>query len=343
MPRPRLRRPSPAMTVALLALFVAVGGTGFASEFRAATPLGATVTKAKKPACVSALSLCKNIRSAVDREIAAYVRAHRSQLSGAAGAQGPAGLAGAAGTAGAAGIGISGIFGNGVDGSQTISANTAITRDMYYANLTVDPGVTLNAGGFRIFVSGTLTLDSGSRISRDGLDASSGGPAAGLTPGSLGDSAPGASMGLCAGGTAANSLGGGGGTGAGCPGGPVTAPASDVGGPQAFDAGTAAISGRTLDGMIVNGGAGGGGGSSASGNGGGGGGVACIAARSVTVAGSASITANGGANAGDGGGGGGGVVVVLSTSPQPPGLTLSAAGGGSPPHTGHEGFTNWLN
>ena len=73
-----------------------------------------------------------------------------------------------------------------------------------------------------------------------------------------------------------------------------------------------------------------------------GGGVLCIAARSVTVSGSASITANGGANSSDGGGGGGGVVVVLSTDPQPAALTVSAAGGGGAPHTGHAGFTNWL-
>lgn len=347
----RLRRPSPAMTVAMLALFIAVGGTGFASQFRAGAPAGMTASKAKKPACVSALSLCRNLRTAVDKEIATYARTHRSQLAGPSGAQGPAGVAGTPGAAGsagtngaagAAGVGIGGIFGNGADGSQTIAANTTLTRDMYFASLTLSPGVTLNAGGFRIFVSGTLTLEIGSRISRDGLDASAGGPAAGLTPGSLGGSAPGANIGLCAGGTASNSLGGVGGTGVSCPGGPATPPDATVGGPQAFDAATAALSGRTLDGAPVSGGSGGGGGSSAAGNGGGGGGVVCVAARSVTVTGSASITADGGANAGDGGGGGGGVVVVVSTSPQPTGLTLSAAGGGNPPHAGQGGFTNWL-
>jgi hypothetical protein len=349
MKRLPLRPPSPAMTVALLALFIAVGGTGLASQFRAASSTGAAASKARKLACVSSSpSLCRNVRSAVDREIAAYVRAHRAQLAGPQGAQGPAGVAGAPGnpgnpgTPGAAGIGIDAIFGNGADGSQVIAGNTTLTRDMYYANLTVEPGVTLDAGGFRVFVSGTLTMENGSRISRDGTDATAGGPAAGLIPGSLGGSAPGANMGLCAGGSAANSLGGVGGTGEGCPGGPATTPTSSVGGRQAFDAGVTALSGRTLDGVIVSGGSGGGGGSSASGNGGAGGGVVCVAARSVTVTGSASITANGGANSGDGGGGGGGVAVVLSTSPQPPTLTLSAAGGGSAPHTGQEGFTSWL-
>jgi hypothetical protein len=336
------------MIVALIALVLAIGGTGYASQLRSGRSHATTAKRAKKPACVSGVSLCHKLRAAVDREIAAYVRAHRKRLVGPQGAQGPlggqgpAGASGSAGAPGAAGIGIGGIFGNGADGSQSISGNTTLTRDMYYANLTVNPGVNLDTGGFRIFVSGTLTLEGGSSISRDGPSATASSPAAGLTPGSLGGSGGGANMGLCAGGGASNSLGGAGGTGASCPGGAVSRPAPSVGGPQAFDAALLAVSGRTLDGLVVSGGSGGGGGSTASGNGGGGGGVVIVAARSVSVPSSASITAIGGGNAGDGGGGGGGVVVVVSASPQPPGLTLSAAGGGSAPHTGQPGFTNWF-
>ena len=199
------------MAVALLALLLAIGGTGYASQLRGGdSPVAAS--KAKKLACVSAVSLCRTLRGAVDREIAAYITAHRGRLVGPTGGRGPAGASGGAGAAGAAGaqggagaagaagvpgVGISWIFGNGVDGSQTISASTTLTRDMYYADLTVNPGVTLNTGGFRIFVSGTLTLGAGSLIGRDGLDATASGPPAGLTPGSLGGSGPGANMGLC--------------------------------------------------------------------------------------------------------------------------------------------------
>lgn len=330
------------MILALIALVLAIGGTGYAAQLRSGGTPSGTANRAKKSACVSAVSLCPKVRSAVDREIAAYMRAHRKRLVGPRGTQGPAGPGGGAGTPGAPGIGISGIFGNGADGSQTISGNTTLTRDMYYADLTVNPGVTLNPGGFRIFVSGTLTMGNGSRISRDGTNATAAGPAAGLTPGSLGGSGPGANMGLCLGGSAINSLGGVGGTGAACPGGVASPPAAGVGGPQAFDAASVALSGRTLDGQVVSGGSGGGGGSNASGNGGAGGGVVLVAARSVSVPSGASITAIGGGNAGDGGGGGGGVVVVISASPQPSGLTLSAAGGGSAPHAGYPGFTNWL-
>lgn len=49
------------------------------------------------------------------------------------------------------------LFGAGSDGTVTISVNTSLSRDMYYANLTVNSGITLFTNGFKIFVSGTLT------------------------------------------------------------------------------------------------------------------------------------------------------------------------------------------
>lgn len=49
------------------------------------------------------------------------------------------------------------LFGLGSDGTVTISVNTSLSRDMYYANLTVNSGITLFTNGFKIFVSGTLT------------------------------------------------------------------------------------------------------------------------------------------------------------------------------------------
>ena len=49
------------------------------------------------------------------------------------------------------------LFGDGSDGAVTISVNTTLSSDMYYSSLTVNSGVTLNTGGYRVFVSGTLT------------------------------------------------------------------------------------------------------------------------------------------------------------------------------------------
>lgn len=51
------------------------------------------------------------------------------------------------------------VYGPGFDGTVIISSNTSLTKDMYYNNLTVNNGVTLNANGYRIFVKGTLTLN----------------------------------------------------------------------------------------------------------------------------------------------------------------------------------------
>ena len=47
--------------------------------------------------------------------------------------------------------------GDGSDGSVTISANTDLTRDMFYSSLTVNTTITLNTKGYRIFCSGTIT------------------------------------------------------------------------------------------------------------------------------------------------------------------------------------------
>ena len=56
-------------------------------------------------------------------------------------------------------LGNDSIYGMGNDGNVTISSNTALSRDMYYDNLTINSNIHLNTNGFRIFVKGTLTLD----------------------------------------------------------------------------------------------------------------------------------------------------------------------------------------
>ena len=97
------------------------------------------------------------------------------------------------------------IFGDGSDGDVTISSITTLTRDMFYNNLTVDAGVTLNPGGYRIFVKGTLTNNG--TIARNGNDASGSSGAAALSAGTLGGSGKG--------GDAGDTTSGGGGGGAG--------------------------------------------------------------------------------------------------------------------------------
>ena len=67
------------------------------------------------------------------------------------------------------------VFGNGADGDVTISVNTSLSRDMYYSNLTVNTGVTLNPNGYRIFVSGTTTISGTGLIARNNTNAAGNG------------------------------------------------------------------------------------------------------------------------------------------------------------------------
>jgi len=50
------------------------------------------------------------------------------------------------------------IYGSGMDGNVTISANTTLTRDMFYNNLTVNAGYTLDTAGYKVFVRNTLVM-----------------------------------------------------------------------------------------------------------------------------------------------------------------------------------------
>jgi|DEB0MinimDraft_6_1074348.scaffolds.fasta_scaffold01390_6 hypothetical protein len=59
------------------------------------------------------------------------------------------------------------IYGFGQDGDVTITANTSLTRDMYYNDLTINANCDLDTNGYKIFVKGTLTFaDATSRIGR---------------------------------------------------------------------------------------------------------------------------------------------------------------------------------
>lgn len=72
-----------------------------------------------------------------------------------------------------------GLFGDGSDGDATIAVDTNILPDVYYNNLTIDPGVLVRnhassgitrGPSYRIFVKDTLTIKAGARISANGQD-----------------------------------------------------------------------------------------------------------------------------------------------------------------------------
>jgi len=79
------------------------------------------------------------------------------------------------------------MFGDGSDGDVTISADTSLSSDMFYNNLTIDSGFTLNTNGFRVCIKGTLTNNG--TIGRIGTVGGNGGNAANSTgagPGAVG-------------------------------------------------------------------------------------------------------------------------------------------------------------
>lgn len=66
------------------------------------------------------------------------------------------------------------LVGNGNDGNVTISSNTSLSRDMYYNNLTINNGITLNPNGYRIFVKGDLTCVGTGKIASNGATGTAG-------------------------------------------------------------------------------------------------------------------------------------------------------------------------
>lgn len=251
-----------------------------------------------------------------------------------------------------ASIPVSGVFGDGSDGSPTFDGSTVIlgitpsannytlTRDLFLASPTLNTGITITTQGRRIYCNGTFT-NNGTILSNGlaGTGAQGGGAAAVI----------GSTLGLAAGATAggsgqtgvgsvstaaSNSYGGAGGNGgaggsAGGVAGLTALPNAALGSMRSAPNSTlgALISASTATPLITALGAGtgggGGGGDATHKGGGGGGGGGYVFITSLFFAGTGTIEAlggNGGAaaaagtNCGGGGGGGGGFVLINSRS-----------------------------
>jgi len=248
------------------------------------------------------------------------------------------------------------IYGDGSDGSVTISSNTTLTSDKFYNNLTINSGITLNPAGYRIFVRGNLTIDG--IISRNGnngadgvIDVSSGAGGAALATNTIGGSGKGGDGGNSPenGGNSNPGKGGNGGNGGSDarPGegdncsvlsnkGIVTLPTVGI---NAFPFCIMLTNFPATDKILA--GAGGGGGQAYAyftkgpgGGGGSGGGVIFIAAKKIIFNGSIEVKGgNGGAGktsggyvGGSGGGGGGGFIVLIYNSKTGSGTTSSIGG-----------------
>ena len=250
-----------------------------------------------------------------------------------------------------------------IDGDVIIKKNTSLTRNMYYGNLTVLAGVNLNANGWRIVITETLTLEG--TISNDGSDASGVIAGVGTAPMFTTYLGPGTSggAGLTTSGSGNpgvsatyQSVGGGGGDGGngtvfytGGKGGTIM-PISPVdGGINTLITMPIAFLGRMIsNNFYISGGTGGGAGGCSKGNastvrsgaGGGAGGFMIIAAKRFV--GSGKITAKGGNGSsatwsgsgtqspggiGGGGGGGGGCIIVITQGLMPDTITFDVTGG----------------
>lgn len=143
------------------------------------------------------------------------------------------------------------VFGDGSDGAATISGNTTLTSDMYYTDLTINTGVTLNPGGFRIFVKGTLTINGTGKIARNGNNGGNGTAGSNGSGSSGGDGGAGGTAGAALAdgsikGSVAGAAGGTGGTGGDSAGTP---------GPNGAAAGNGTAVAKSLSGAANNGGA----------------------------------------------------------------------------------------
>jgi len=240
------------------------------------------------------------------------------------------------GTTATAGAGLlGGLYGDGDDGSATVTGGTTtLTRDMYYTNLTVTSTGILVTAGYRVFVAGTLTVQASGVVHNDGVAAVGHTAGTGAPTGSLlGGSDGGAGVSNASGqngitGTSqSRALGGSGGAGGdttsftGAAGGTAAAPTAAEGGWRHLDA---ALGSSHLGNQWRAGCGGGSGatenGSGSSGAGGGGGGMLVIHALAIDNQGT--IRSNGGDGGtptsvgdsdelGGGGGGGGGAVYLV--------------------------------
>ncbi len=268
--------------------------------------------------------------------------------------------------AGGAGSGPAGdFFGNGSDGDVRLLSDTTAARDMFYNNLWIASGVTLNPNGFVISVRKELTLESGAKISASGGAGGAGSGATGGAAGTAGGATVLRPYLAIAGAGGAGGTSGGSGTTAGTGGAAGTGVARvQNGGPMTLLAGCGGGGGGYLGSSAgatnaaagsgslgANGGAGGaavfssGTPSLGGGAGGGGGGVVAVYAFVVNNAGE--LQANGGAGgsgqtsgankSGNGSGGAGGAVFLYYARTSGGGVGTLAASGGAAGSGGNGG------
>jgi hypothetical protein len=245
------------------------------------------------------------------------------------------------------------LFGTGVDGAVDLNGATpsmpvsswvsrsgnvyTLTGDCHATDFTLRSGMTLNTGGFKVFATNSITIESGATVQFNGNAGAANGTAGaqnGSSSGSFGPAIIGGAGNTGAGSAGSNGASnnwanfgtgnsGAGGTGSGGAGG-AAASAADTSSRRLNNPYTALTSFHGVGAVRVvsggpSGGGGGGDGTNKGGGGGSGGGVILLSAKTVTNAGTISATGGAGGtpatgNCGGGGGGGGGVIWIMSGS-----------------------------
>lgn len=237
-----------------------------------------------------------------------------------------------------------GLFGDGSDGDVTIvGAPTTLTRDMHYANLTINASCQLKTDGYVVHVSETLTFaDATAKIICNGNDGS------GTTPGAAHVGYLGGKAGATPDGDKEGAGGGGGGTilvfayaitGAG-----TIEAKGGAGGDAVAGAATGIFTGQAGTACVKGSVSGGKGGDSGAGRPGGAGGAATTPSRSPFqmndggAGGGGGSQDNAAANTGGGGGGGAGHVFVLyRTKANALTIVVTGGAGGAKQGTGNDG------
>lgn len=258
-----------------------------------------------------------------------------------------------------------GHFGDGSDGSASLSGAQTLDRDRFYTTLTLASGTTITCAAgqasCRLFANVAIVVTSGTAtITVPGLAGSGATAGAGLTLGPTGASSGAGAGGIQNAGQNATNFSGvwptdfrggvggtggtdGGGTHVGGTGSSANSILSrDNGSPNTWTQASLGAVGMANPGRLGGGGGGGSGGGTtgicSGGGGGGGGGVIIVGARTLSGGGTLVVTVPGGAGgattggvgcngAGGGGGGGGYAIFGYGGASVPGALTLSAPGG----------------
>ena len=146
-----MHRPSPALIVATIALFVALGGTSYAVTQLPKNSVGA---KQLKKSAVSSPKIKDGTIEAVDMSSAAL-----AALKGAAGAQGPPGPSGAAGAQGPQGPSVGAAAAN--DASQVLTTSLASVVSLGASPSASSSGPVVVAQASRLQISASVVVYKG--------------------------------------------------------------------------------------------------------------------------------------------------------------------------------------